>query len=151
MYDTQQAIWDELSYFFVIQEEQPEGEKRLFLSSSASFAGRRTTLPFDSESDAALYLLDEVRKGARASEEHIEIARAIVRGDQALFLYEEKQPDGTLLLSFHDAPAPQESSAVTFASRSPRWLARFLLRRLQENKRVTATGETIQQALQYSA
>lgn len=146
MYDAHQAIWDDLSYYFVIREEQPEGEVQLLLSSHASFAGKRTTLPFDSETDAALYLLDEVHRGARASEEHIEIARAIMRGDRAMFLYEERQPDGSLLLSLHDVPAPQASGVTIFASRSPRWLARSLLRRLRESSRITATAETIQQA-----
>lgn len=146
MYDAQQAIWDDLSYYFVLQEEHPEGGVWLSLSSYAAFGGKRKTLPFDSETDAALYLLDEVRKGARASEEHIEIARAIIRGDQAMFVYEEKQTDGTLLLSLHNDPAPRDSDIITFASRSPKWLARFLLRRLHESSRVTATAEMIQQA-----
>jgi hypothetical protein len=142
MYDAQQAVWDDLTYYFVIQE----GDGQLSLSGHAAFAETRKTLPFDSETDAALYLLEEVRKGARASEQDIEIARAITRGDKAMFVYEEKQPDGTLLLTLHDDLPPRESSIVAFGGRSPRWLARFLLQRLHESSRVTATAETIQQA-----
>jgi hypothetical protein len=142
MYDAQQAVWDDLTYYFVIQEE----DARLSLSGHAAFAEKRKTLPFDSETDAALYLLDEVRKGARASEQDIEIARAIMRGDKAMFVYEEKQPDGTLLLTLHDDLPPRESGIVAFGGRSPRALARFLLQRLHESSRVTATAETIQQA-----
>lgn len=146
MYDAQQAIWDDLSYYFVIQEEHPEGGVKLSLCSRAISGWQSTMLSFDSEADATLYLLDELRKGARISEEDIEIARAILCGDRAIFLYEEKRPDGTLLLSLHSDPAPDGSGIVTFGSRSPSRLARFLLRRLQESSRVTATTETIQQA-----
>lgn len=146
MYDARQAVWDELSYYFVIQEKQPGGSVKLSLDSHATFGDERKTLSFDSETDAALYLLDEFRKGASVSEQDIESARAILRGDQPLFVYEEKQPDGTFLLSFHDDLPSPGSSIVTFGSRSPRWLARFLFRRLHESERVVATAETIRQA-----
>src|SRR5579885_3760265 len=109
MYDAQQAIWDDRSYYFIIQEEQPEGGIKLSLRSRAISGCQSTILSFDSEADAALYLLAELRQGARISEEDSEIARAILRGDRAMFLSEEKRPDGTLLLSLHNDPAPTGS------------------------------------------
>jgi hypothetical protein len=36
MYDAQQAVWDDLTYYFVIQEE----DARLSLSGHAAFGGR---------------------------------------------------------------------------------------------------------------
>lgn len=146
MYEVQEAMWNDLTYYFVIQERDAEGGLHLSLSNHAAFSETRQTLPFDSESDAALYFQEEVRKGARASEQDLEIARAILRGEQAMFVYEEKQPDSTLLLSFHSDPPARETGIIAFGSRSPRRLARFLLRRLGESKHVTATEETIQQA-----
>ncbi len=76
----------------------------------------------------------------------IDIAKAIIRGDRPLFLYEEKQADGSLFLSLHDNLPPQDSSIIVFGSRSPRLVARLLLRRLQESQRVWATEEAIQRA-----
>lgn len=146
MYEAQQAIWDDLSYYFVIQEEHPEGGIQLSISSYPIFRDGSKTRPFDTETDTALYLLDELRKGARVSEQDIEIARAILRNDRPMFVYEEKQPDGTLMLSIHDNPPPCGSAIICFGCRSPRWLARFLLRRLQESSRVKATAETIKRA-----
>jgi hypothetical protein len=74
------------------------------------------------------------------------MARAILRGDSPLFLYEEKQPDGRLLLSLHDHLPPEEARIVVFGSRSPKLVARLLLRRLRETSRVLATEETIRRA-----
>ena len=68
------------------------------------------------------------------------------RGGKPLFLYEEKQIDGKLLLSLHDQLPPKGSSVVVFGSRSAQLVARLLLRRLHESQRVWATEETIQQA-----
>ncbi|HZS76928.1 MAG TPA: hypothetical protein VFA41_09980 [Ktedonobacteraceae bacterium] len=65
---------------------------------------------------------------------------------QSLFLYEEKQPDGRLLLSLHDHLPLEGSDVVVFGSRSPKLVARLLLRRLQESNRVWATEETIRRA-----
>lgn len=143
---TKNTMLDDLSYYFVVKEKQPAGGTQLSLSSYAPFRNDCETLPFDSETDAALYLLEEFRKGELVSEAHVEDARAILRGDQPMFVYEEKQPDGTLLLSLHDALPPQESGIIVFGGRSPRRLARFLLRRLHESQRVIASAETIQQA-----
>src|SRR5258708_16571701 len=122
MYDAQQAVWDDLTYYFVIQEE----DAQLSLSGHAAFAETRKTLPFDSETDAALYLLEEVRKGARASEQDIEIARAIMRGDKAMFVYEEKQPHGTLLLTLHYNLPPRAPGISAFAPPPPPYLPQFL-------------------------
>lgn len=146
MSENQQAIWDDLSYYFVQQETAADGSRQLAISSHAAFSATCKTFPFDSETDTALYLLDELSKGASISEQDIEIARAILRGDRPMFVYEQKQPDGTLLLSLHTALPERETNITIFGSRSPRWLARFLLRRLQESSRVTAAPETIQQA-----
>ena len=60
--------------------------------------------------------------------------------------YEEKQTDGRLLLSLHDCLPAGEASVTVFGSRSPRLVARLLLRRLFETTRVWATDETIRQA-----
>ncbi|HEU5378348.1 MAG TPA: hypothetical protein VFV38_23235 [Ktedonobacteraceae bacterium] len=146
MDETKQTTLDSLSYYFVIKQELPEGGTRLSLSSYALLGENCETLPFDTETDTALYLLDEFRKGAVVSEEHIAIANAIIDGDKPMFLWEEKVPDNMLLLSLHTDLPPDGSGIVTFGSRSPKWLARFLLRRLHESKRVTAKAETIQQA-----
>jgi hypothetical protein len=109
-------------------------------------SGLRTILPFDTETDAALYLLDEFRKGGLVSSNDIETAKAIIRGEEPMFVYEEKQPDGTLLLSLHDSLPPEGSNIVAFASRSAKTLAKFLLRRLHESKNTQASEETIRQA-----
>ncbi len=98
------------------------------------------------EEEAALYLLEQGRNGAVVSFNDIAIAKAIIRGDGPMFLYEEKQGDGRLLLSLHDRLPPQDSSIVAFGSRSARLVARLLLRRLLESKRVWATEETIRRA-----
>jgi hypothetical protein len=142
----EQMLMDDLSYYFVLKQELPGKVVQLTLSSSASFGGECVTLPFDTEEDTALYLLAEFRKGALVSEQDIETAQAILRGDRPMFVYEEKQPDGTLLLSLHETLPPEGSHIVAFGSRSPRWLARFLLRRLHESARVKASLETIKQA-----
>lgn len=153
MQDTEQRLIDDLmdnlSYHFVIKQKVPGEGIQLSLSSHAVFGDDCITLPFDSETDTALYLLDEFRKGAIVSEEHVEIARAILRGDRPMFVYEEKQPDGTLLLSLHDDLPPKgwRSHIIIFASRWHKGLARFLLRRLHESKRVRASEETVQQAM----
>jgi hypothetical protein len=146
MYDARQAVWDDLSYYFVTREKQPGGSVKLSLDSHPTFRDDCKTLPFDSETDAALYFLDEFYKGASVSEQDVEIAKAIMRGDKPMFVHEEKQPGGTLLLSIHGDLPPLGSSIVAFGCRSPKWLARFLLRRLHESNRVTATAETIRQA-----
>jgi hypothetical protein len=137
---------DDLSYYFVMQEILPDGTTQLALSSSAAWSETRKTLPFDSEEDTALHLLAELRKGARASEEHIAIAKAILRGEKPMFVHEQKQPDGTLLLSFHGDLPPRDAGIRAFGCRSHRWLARFLLRRLKESSHVTASAETVRQA-----
>lgn len=151
MQDTEQMLRDDLldnlSYYFVIKQTAPSEGLQLSLSSHAVYGNDRITLPFDSETDTALYLLDAFRKGAIVSEEHVEIAHAILRGDQPMFVYEEKQPDGTLLLSLHDDLPPKGSNIIAFASRWHRGLARFLLRRIHESKRVRANEKTVQQAL----
>jgi hypothetical protein len=137
---------DELYYYFVVKQDLLDGTFQLTLSSYAPFRDDRTTFPFDSEIDAALYILDEFRHGAIVSSNDIEIAKAIIRGEKPMFVYEEKQSDGTLLLSLHDSLPPEESTIVAFGSRSANLLARFFMRRLHENKRVRATEETIRQA-----
>jgi hypothetical protein len=142
----EQTLLDELSYYFVIKEKQPDGSTQLSLGSYAPSRKNCETLPFDTETGAALYLLAKFREGAIVSEEHVETAHAILRGDQPMFVYEEKQPDSTLLPSLHNELPARESGIIAFASRSPRRLARFLLRWLYESKRVRASAETIQQA-----
>lgn len=140
------TLLDELQYYFVVKQAMPDGSVQLTLSSYTPFREDRTTIPFDSEVDAALYLLAEVRNGAMVSFNDVEIARAIIRGDQPLFLYEEKQADGRLLLSLHARLPPDGSPVVVFGSRSPKLVARLLLRRLHETKRVWASEATIRQA-----
>jgi len=151
MQDTEQMLIDDLmdnlSYYFVIKQTVPGEGIQLSLSSHAAFGNDCITLPFDSDTDTALYLLDEFRKGAIVSEEHVEIARAILRGDRPMFVYEENQPDGTRLLSLHDDLPPKGLHIIVFASRWHKGLAKFLLRRLSESKRVRASEETVQQAL----
>jgi hypothetical protein len=137
---------DELYYYFVVKEDLLDGTFQLSLSSYAPFRDDRTTFPFDSEIDAALYILDEFRHGAIVSSNDVEIAKAIIRGEKPMFVYEEKQSDGTLLLSLHDSLPPEESTIVAFGSRSANLLARFFMRRLHESKRVRATEVTIRQA-----
>ncbi|SRR5579884_617089 len=146
MQDTKHNTLAEMQFYFVVQQQLPDGTRQLSLNTYAPFREDCSTSPFDSEQDTALYLLDEWKKGALVSEQDVEIARAILRGDQPLFLYEEQQPDGSLLLSFHDQLPPEESSITTFGCRSPRWLAHFLLRRLHESKRVHTSEETMRKA-----
>lgn len=146
MQDTERTIMAEMQFYFVVKQQLPDGSNQLSLNTYAPFRENCITLPFDSEQDAALYLLDGWKKGAIVSEQGVEIARAILRGDQPLFVYEDQQPNGTLLLSFHDQLPPEGSSITTFGCRSPRWLARFLLRRLHESLRVRASDETVRKA-----
>src|ERR1051326_7855578 len=117
MHETSQSAVDELQYYFVVNKEFPDGASQLALSSYAPFRDDRTTSCFDTEEDAALFLLDQSHKGAIVSSNDIEIAKAILRGEQPLFLYEEKQTDGTIVLSLHDMP-PEDSHIITFGSRS---------------------------------
>lgn len=142
----QQTLMDELQYYFVVEQAMPDENIQVTLSSYAPFRDDRTTIPFDSEEDAALYVLEKARNGAVVSSNDVEMARAIIRGDQPMFLYEEKQPDGRLLLSLHDRLPPEGSPTVVFGSRSPKLVARLLLRRLHETNRVWATEATIRQA-----
>jgi hypothetical protein len=146
MYNAQQAVIEELQYYFVVEQVMPDGSTQVALSSYAPFRDDRTTVSFDSEEDAALYLLERVRGGAVASFNDIENARAIIRGDMPLFLYEEKQQDGMLQLSLHDRLPPEGARVVVFGARSPRLVARLLLRRLSESGRVRASEETIERA-----
>jgi hypothetical protein len=146
MQPTPQNLIDELQYYFVVKQTMPDGSTQLALSSYAPFRDDQTTIPFDTEEDAALYLLEQQRNGAIVSANDVESARAIIRGDSPLFLYEEKQTDGTLLLSLHNVLPPEESRIVVFGSRAPKLVARLLLRRLSESKRVHVGEETIRQA-----
>ncbi|HEX4206165.1 MAG TPA: hypothetical protein VHZ51_18605 [Ktedonobacteraceae bacterium] len=146
MQQTERTLLDELRCYFVVKQAMPDGSSQVTFSSYAPFRDDQTSMPFDAEVDAALYLLEEVRNGAIASSNDEEIARAIIRGDRPMFLYEEKQPDGRLLLSLHDDLPPEGSPVTVFGSRSPRLVARLLLRRLHESKRVYAIEETIEQA-----
>jgi len=146
MQKNEQPLMDELQYYFIVKQTMPGGSVQVTLSNYAPFRNDKITLPFDTEEDAALSLLEEARNGAVVSSNDIAIAKAIIRQDQPLFLYEEKQADSRLLLSLHDQLPPEGSSAIVFGSRSPRLVARLLLRRLHETKRVWATEETIQQA-----
>jgi hypothetical protein len=146
MNETQRTILDELQYYFVVRQDLPDGSYQLSLSSYAPFRDDCVTLSFDTETDAALYLLDEYRKGVPVSYQDVEAAKAIMRGEKPLFLYEEKQPDGTLLLSLHDHLPPTESDIVTFGSRSAKLVARLLIRRLYESSHVRASEATIRRA-----
>lgn len=146
MQHTERTLLDELQYYFVVKQTMPDGRMQVTLSNYAPFRDDQTICPFDSEEDAALYLLELMREGAAVPYNDVEIAKAILRGDQPLFLFEEKQADGKLLLSLHDHEPPPGSAAVAFGSRSPKLIARFLLRRLHESKRVWATEETRRQA-----
>src|ERR1700730_17215424 len=137
-----QTIMDEVRFYFVVRHDLPDVRFQLALNQYAPFREDCMTLPFDVEEDAALYVLDEWRKGAIVTEQDVAIARAIVRGEQPMFVYEEKQADGTLLLSLHDCLPPEGSKIMVFGSRSGRWLARFLLRRLHESERIKASEET---------
>jgi len=141
-----EQILQEFDYYFVIKQTMPDGRIQIALSSFASFRDDRVTMPFDTEEDAALYLLAEARNGATVSYTDMAIARAIIRGDEPLFLYEEKQADGRLLLSLHGCLPGKDVSVTVFGSRSPRLVARLLLRRLLETQKVWATDETIRQA-----
>jgi hypothetical protein len=144
--ETRQAVLDELQYYFVVKQDFPDGTYQLALSSYAPFRDDRTTFSFDTEEDVALFILDEFRKGAIVSSNDVEIAKAILRGEQPMFLYEEKQVDSTILLSLHDQLPPEGSHIVTFGSRSAKILARLLLRRLHESERIRASAATIRQA-----
>ncbi len=145
MQKTEQFL-QEFHYYFVVKQTLSDGSIQVTLNSFAPFRDDKVTIPFDTEEDAALYLLVEARNGAMVSYNDIAIARSIIRGDEPMFLYEEKQADGRLLLSLHDCLPAEESSVAVFGSRSPRLVARLLLRRLHETKRVWATDGTIQQA-----
>lgn len=142
----EQSLPDGLQYYFVVTQTLPDGSIQAALSSYAPFRDDQTTFPFDTEEDTALYLLAQMREGVIVSSNDVETARAILRGDQPLFLFEEKQPDGTLLLSLHEHLPPPGSNAVACGSRSPKLTARLLLRRLHESKRVWVTDETRRQA-----
>lgn len=144
--DGTQYMMDNMHFFFVVKHTLPNGKSRLELSGYAPYPPDCTVMPFDTETDAALYFLREYRNGAVASEEHVETAHAILRGEQPMFVYEEKQPDGSLWLSFHDALPPEGSQAIAFGSRSSKRLARFLLRRLHEGNHIHASAETIKRA-----
>lgn len=146
MHETRRSVLDELQYYFVVKQEFPDGTSQLVLSSYAPFRDDITTSCFDTEEDAALFLLDQSRKGASVSSNDMEIAQAILRGEQPLFLYEEKQADGTIVLSLHDRLPPEGSHIVTFGSRSAKLVARLLLRRLHESQRIRASDATIRQA-----
>lgn len=146
MKSAQQPPIDELQYYFVVKQRMPDGSVHASLSSYAPFRDDVVMVPFETEEDAALNLLEEQRNAAIVSGNDIEIARAVIRGDRPLFLYEEKQPDGTLLLSLHDTLPPEGARVVTFGSRAPRTVARLLLRRLHESERVRAITEAVQQA-----
>jgi len=146
MNSTEYAL-DSLHFYFVVKQLLPDGTTRLSLMSYAPFRDDQTTFSFDSEADAAQYFLDTLHnETVTTSEWEIATAKAILRGEPPLFLYEEKQPDGTLLLSLHDQLPPGQSKIISFAGRSPKYMARFLFRRLQESKRVRASEETIRQA-----
>ena len=146
MHETRQSVLDELQYYFVVKQEFSDGISQFALSSYAPFRDDRTTLCFDTEEDAALFLLDQSRKGAAVSSNDVEIAKAILRGEQPMFLYEEKQADGTIVLSLHDRLPSEGSHIVPFGSRSAKLVARLLLRRLHESERVRASEATIRQA-----
>lgn len=138
-------VMGELHFYFVVRQELPGGQVQLSLSSHAPFNESQTVMPFDEERDAALYLLDECRKGAIVSEKMAEIAEAIIRGEEPMFVYEENLSDGTLLLSLHNCLPPVGSNIAAFGSRAAKQLARFILRRLHESSRVRATEETMRQ------
>ncbi len=146
MSKNEQPLLDELQYYFVVKQTLPDGNIQAMLSSYAPFRDKQTTMPFDTEEDAALYLLEEARNGVEVSYNDIAIAKAIIRGDKPMFLYEEKQADGRLLLSLQDHLPPKGSPVAVFGCRSARLVARLLLRRLSETERVWATEETIRQA-----
>lgn len=141
-----QTLLDELQYYFVVKQIKPDGRIYVSLSSYAPFREDLITLPFDSEVDAALYVLKAARNGAVISSNDIDAAEAIIQGEKPLFLYEEKLPDGGLMLSLHEKLPPEDSPIVVFGSRSPKRISRFLLRRLHESPRVRATDETIKEA-----
>ncbi|QBD74589.1 hypothetical protein EPA93_00700 [Ktedonosporobacter rubrisoli] len=146
MKDTKSMCLDELQYCFVVKRKLANGSIELSFSSYAPFRDDIETFPFDTEMDAALFLLEEARQGVLISENDREAAQAIIHEEKPLFLYETRQGDGTLLLSLHDCLPPDDSSVTVFGSRAPRRLARFLLRRLHENQRVQVSPQTLQQA-----
>ncbi len=146
MNTTESTFIDELHFHFVVRHDLPDGKYELALSSYAPFRDDRTTFPFDTETDAALYLLDEFARGAIVSSNDVETAKAVIRGEQPTFVYEEKQPDGTLLLSLHDSLPPEHVKITVFGGRSAKLLARFLLRRLNEGTHIQATEDTIKRA-----
>lgn len=146
MNSTEYAL-DSLYFYFVVKQALPDGTTQISLMSHAPFRDDLTTLAFDSETDAAQYFLDTLRSETSvAAEQEIATAKAILHGEQPLFLYEEKRPDGTLLLSFHDHLPSGQVKIVSFACRSSKYLAGFLFRRLRESGRVQASEETIRQA-----
>ena len=138
-------VMGEMHFYFVVRQELSDDGAQLSLSSHAPFGEGLAVVPFDEERDAALYLLDEWRKGAVVSVKMVEIAEAIIRGEEPMFVYEEKQPDGTLLLSLHDCLPPAGSNIAAFGSRGAKPLARFILRRLHESSRVRTSEATMQQ------
>lgn len=146
MSTTESTLIDELYFYFVVKHDLPDEKYELSLSNYAPFRDDRTTFPFDTETDAALYLLDEFTRGAIVSSNDIETAKAIINGQQPTFVYEAKQPDGTLLLSLHDALPPKNAKITVFGGRSAKMLARFLLRRLNEGAHIQATEETVKRA-----
>ncbi|HET8913920.1 MAG TPA: hypothetical protein VFN23_20775 [Ktedonobacteraceae bacterium] len=146
MPQAERTMLDELQYYFVIKQIKPDGRIYVYLSNYAPFRDDLITMPFDSEIDAALYLLKAAQSGAVVSSNDIDCAEAIIHRERPLFLFEDKQPDGTLVLSLHEDLPPEGSSAVVFGSRSPKRISRFLLKRLHESPRVHATDETIRKA-----
>src|SRR5438067_681243 len=110
MQQSRQTLLDDLHYYFVTKQSVSDGSIQLALSSYAPFRKDCTTLSFDTEEDAALYLLQESERGATVSSNDIAIANAIIRGEAPLFLYEERQDDGRLLLSLHDQLPPENSN-----------------------------------------
>src|SRR5438093_10685213 len=117
---------DDFQYYFVTKQSQPGGSIQLALSSYAPFRDDLTTLSFDTEEDADLYILQEHRGGAEVSTNDIAIANAIIDGEPPLFLYEEQLLDGKLLLSLHDSLPPHGSGIIAFGSRSYQLVARLL-------------------------
>jgi hypothetical protein len=146
MNQSRQMLLDDLQYYFVTKQTLPDGSIQLALSSYAPYSNDLICLSFETEDDTALYLLQEHQRGAVVSSNDITIADAIIRGEAPLFLYEERQPDGKLLLSLHTQLPPEDSKGVVFGSRSPQLIARHLLRRLHESPIVQATEATIKQA-----
>lgn len=144
--ENERFVLEDLQYYFVVKQTMPDASIHVTLNSSAALGPNQTTLAFDTEEDAALILLAEAQGGATVSPNDVIIAKAILNKEKPLFLYEEKQADGRLLLSLHHDLPPDELKVTIFGSRSNYLVARLLLRRLHETKRVWATEETIRQA-----